>query len=205
VKTRREAELLLQEADVLFPADAVNAAVERMAKDVARELGDAFPVVLSVMGGAAVFTGRLLPLLAFPLEFGAIEVTRYNNDIQGRDIAWRLPPRDNVRGRTVLVVDDILDEGITLAAIRAKLTEMGAARVLAAVFADKDIGRDKPAHADFVGVTVPNRYVFGFGMDAYGLWRNLPAIYALREQKPGSPRINTDKHGLTEEAAGDTQ
>jgi hypoxanthine phosphoribosyltransferase len=132
------------------------------------------------MGGAALFTGQLLPQLAFPLEFGAIEVTRYNNDIQGREITWRLPPRDNVRGRTVLVVDDILDEGITLAAIEKRLAEMGATRVLAAVFADKDIGREKPVKADFVGVTVPNRYVFGFGMDAYGLWRNLPAIYALK-------------------------
>jgi len=189
VKNRREAQRLLDEADILFTAEAVDAAVERMARNITAQLGDDFPVVLSVMGGAAVFTGRLLPLLAFPLEFGAIEVTRYNNDIQGRDIAWRLAPRDNVRGRTVLVVDDILDEGITLAAIRAKLTEMGAARVLCAVFADKDLGRDKPAHADFVGLTVPNRYVFGFGMDAYGLWRNLPAIYALKEQKQVSPPL----------------
>jgi hypoxanthine phosphoribosyltransferase len=132
------------------------------------------------MGGAAVFTGRLLPRLAFPLEFGAIEVTRYNNDIQGREITWRLAPRDNVRGRTVLVLDDILDEGITLAAIEKRLKEMGAERVLAGVFADKDLGRAKPVKADFVGITVPNRYVFGFGMDAYGLWRNLPAIYALK-------------------------
>jgi len=83
----------------------------------------------------------------------------------------------------VLVVDDILDEGITLAAIRAKLTEMGAKKVYAAVFADKAINREKPARADFIGVTVPDRYVFGFGMDAYGLWRNLPAIYALKEEK----------------------
>jgi hypoxanthine phosphoribosyltransferase len=178
---RREAQQLLDEADILFPADAVNAAVERMAGEISAKLGGEFPVVLSVMGGAAVFTGRLLPLLAFPLEFGAIEVTRYNNDIQGRDIAWTLAPRDNVRDRTVLVVDDILDEGVTLAAIRKKLLEMGAGQVFSAVFADKDIGRAKPAHADFVGVTVPNRYVFGFGMDAYGVWRNLPAIYALKD------------------------
>jgi hypoxanthine phosphoribosyltransferase len=178
---RAQAQELLARADILFPAGEVNAAVERMAGEISAKLRDAFPVVLSVMGGAAVFTGRLLPLLEFPLEFGAIEVTRYNNDIQGRDIAWRLAPKDNVRGRTVLVLDDILDEGITLAAIRNKLVEMGAASVYSAVFADKDIGRDKPAHADFVGVTVPNRYVFGFGMDAYGLWRNLPAIYALQD------------------------
>jgi hypoxanthine phosphoribosyltransferase len=178
---RRDAQRLLDEADLLCAADEVDRAVERMASDISAKLADEFPVVLSVMGGAAVFTGRLLPLLAFPLEFGAIEVTRYNNDTQGREISWRLAPRDNVRDRTVLVVDDILDEGITLAAIRQKLVEMGAKRVLAAVLADKDIGREKPAHADFVGVTVPNRYVFGFGMDAYGLWRNLPAIYALKD------------------------
>jgi hypoxanthine phosphoribosyltransferase len=178
---RRDAQRLLDEADLLCAADEVDRAVERMASDISAKLADEFPVVLSVMGGAAVFTGRLLPLLAFPLEFGAIEVTRYNNDTQGREISWRLAPRDNVRDRTVLVVDDILDEGITLAAIRQKLVDMGAKRVLAAVLADKDIGREKPAHADFVGVTVPNRYVFGFGMDAYGLWRNLPAIYALKD------------------------
>jgi hypoxanthine phosphoribosyltransferase len=172
---------LLREAELLCPAEEVEREVGRMAAEITGVLGEAFPVVLSVMGGAAVFTGRLLPRLAFPMEFGAIEVTRYNNDIEGREITWRLPPRDNVRGRTVLVVDDILDEGITLAAIEKKITEMGAARVLAAVFADKDIGRAKPVKADFVGVTVPNRYVFGFGMDAYGLWRNLPAIYALKD------------------------
>jgi hypoxanthine phosphoribosyltransferase len=86
-----------------------------------------------------------------------------------------------VAGRTVLVVDDILDEGITLAAVRDKLLAQGASAVLSAVFADKDLGRDKPIRADFTGVTVPDRYVFGFGMDAYGLWRNLPAIYALKD------------------------
>ena len=172
---------LLGEADLLCPPEQVEREVERMGREISAKLGEAFPVVLSVMGGAAVFTGRLLPRLAFPLEFGAIEVTRYNNDIQGREISWRLPPRDNVRGRTVLVLDDILDEGVTLAAIKKKLTEMGAAQVFSAVFADKAIGRDKPVQADFVGVSVPNRYVFGFGMDAYGLWRNLPAIYALKD------------------------
>ena len=179
---QKEALRLLQEADLLCDAECVRVEVARMAREITTAMADEFPVVLSVMGGAAIFTGQLLPQLSFPLEFGAIEVTRYNNDIQGRDIAWRLAPRDNVRGRTVLVVDDILDEGITLAAIRKKLTEMGARKFYSAVFADKDIGREKPVQADFVGITVPNRYVFGFGMDAYGLWRNLPAIYALKDK-----------------------
>ena len=181
MKGREEAMRLLQEADVLCDAECVQREVARMAGEISEVLANEFPVVLSVMGGAAVFTGSLLPRLEFPLEFGAIEVTRYNNDIQGREITWRLAPRDNVRGRSVLVIDDILDEGITLAAIHRKLKEMGAAKVYSAVFADKELGRDKPIRADFVGVTVPNRYVFGFGMDAYGLWRNLPAIYAMKE------------------------
>ena len=180
MKGQLEAKRLLEEADLLCPPEEVEAAVARLASDITVSLGSEFPIVLSVMGGAAVFTGQLLPRLAFPLEFGAIEVTRYNNDIQGREISWRLAPRDNVRGRTVLVLDDILDEGVTLAAIERKLKDMGAERVLAAVFCEKDLGRVKPVKADFVGVTVPNRYVFGFGMDAYGLWRNLPAIYALK-------------------------
>ena len=177
---KQDAQRLLDEADLVCSAKDVEAAVDRLARDIAARFKDEFPIILAVMGGAAVFIGQLLPKLDFPLEFGAIEVTRYNNTTSGREIHWRLAPRENVRGRTVLVVDDILDEGITLAAIKQKLTELGAKDVYAAVFADKAIGREKPAHADFIGVTVPDRYVFGFGMDAYGLWRNLPAIYALR-------------------------
>jgi len=180
MKGQQEARRLLQEAELICDAKLVQQEVARMARDITEQLGEAFPIVLSVMGGAAVFTGQILPQLTFPLEFGAIEVTRYNNDIQGREITWRLSPRDNVRGRTVLVLDDILDEGITLAAIEKKLLEMGAARVLMGVFCDKDLGRQRPVKADFVGLKVPDRYVFGFGMDAYGLWRNLPAIYALK-------------------------
>ena len=177
---QRDAQKLLDEADLICPADEVRRSVARMAQEIAARLKGDFPVVLSVMGGAAIFTGQLLPLLNFPLEFGAIEVTRYQGT-QGREITWRLAPRDNVRGRIVLVLDDILDEGITLAAIRDRLVEMGAAAVWTAVFADKDIGRAKPIKADFVGCIVPNRYVFGFGMDVHGLWRNLPAVYALKD------------------------
>ena len=177
---KKDAQRILDEADLICSAEEVEAAVKRMATDITAILKDEFPIILSVMGGAAVFTGQLLPKLEFPLEFGAIEVTRYNNTTSGREISWRLPPRENVRGRAVLVVDDILDEGITLAAIRLKLLDMGAKHVYAAVFADKAIGREKPATADFIGISVPDRYVFGYGMDAYGVWRNLPAIYALR-------------------------
>jgi len=179
--TAESALKLLAEAEQVCGADEVRAAVERVAEEIRAALSGEFPLVLSVMSGATVFAGQLLPLLDFPLEFAAIEATRYANTTEGREISWRLAPRDNVAGRTVLVIDDILDEGITLAAIRDRVIGMGAERVLTAVFCNKELGRAKPVVADFCGISVPDRYVFGFGMDAFGLWRNLPAVYALRD------------------------
>jgi hypoxanthine phosphoribosyltransferase len=133
------------------------------------------------MGGAVVFTGQLLPLLRFPLEFDYIHVTRYRGATQGGTIQWKVEPGKLLAGRAVLVLDDILDEGHTMAAIRDRILAAGATQFYSAVLADKAIGRDKPIRADFVGVSVPDRYVFGFGMDVEGAWRNLPAIYALKK------------------------
>jgi hypoxanthine phosphoribosyltransferase len=133
------------------------------------------------MGGAVVFAGQLLPKLVFPLDFDYVQASRYGDAIRGGQIMWKVPPPANVKGRVVLVLDDILDEGITLAEIRRCVMELGAAECYSAVFVNKLIGRSKPVQADFVGLEVPDRYVFGFGMDVRGAWRNLPAIYALKE------------------------
>ena len=177
---KNEAWQLLREADLVCSEQEVGRAVERVAAEVTARLADANPLVLSVMGGAVVFTGRLLPLLHFPLELDYLHVPRYDGRTRGSEVRWRAGPRTDIRGRTLLVVDDILDEGDTLAAVRERLLADGAAAFFSAVFADKDIGRAKPIRADFVGVRVPDRYVFGFGMDINEYWRNLPAIYALK-------------------------
>ncbi len=171
---------VLREADLVCSEQEVGRAVERVAAEVTARLADANPLVLAVMGGAVVFTGRLLPLLYFPLELDYLHVTRYDGKTRGSEVRWTAGPRTDIRGRTLLVVDDILDEGDTLAAVRERLLAGGAAAFFSAVFADKDIGRAKPIRADFVGVRVPDRYVFGFGMDINEYWRNLPAIYALK-------------------------
>lgn len=176
-----EAQQLLDNAELIASAEIVQTTLDRLAGEIASELGQAFPLVLAVMGGAVVFAGQLLPRLNFPLEFDYLHVTRYRGNSSGGAIEWRVLPGKNVLGRSVLVLDDILDEGETLAAIHDKLIEMGAGRVSSAVLTDKDNGLTKPIRADFVGLSVPDRYVFGCGMDAYGLWRNLPAIYALRK------------------------
>ena len=180
--TLLQAQQLLDNAECVASADTVQAVIDRMADEIAGTLAADLPLVLAVMGGAVVFAGQLLPRLNFPLEFDYLHVTRYRGNTRGGEVEWRVLPGQNVAGRSVLVLDDILDEGETLAAIRDKLHDMGAARVWSAVLTNKDNGLNKPIQADFVGLDVPNRYVFGCGMDAYGLWRNLPAIYALKDE-----------------------
>lgn len=180
--TPLDAQRLLDRAECIVPAEAVDAAIARLGAEISIALEGQFPLVLAVMGGAVVFAGQLLPQLRFPLEFDFLHVTRYRGATRGGTMEWRVLPGQNVAGRNVLVLDDILDEGETLAAIHAKLLDMDAARVWSAVLTDKANGFDKPVRADFVGLEVPDRYVFGCGMDAYGLWRNLPAIYALNPE-----------------------
>src|SRR6059058_976037 len=143
---------LLAKAEELVSADKVQAAVRNVA-DVLNQRFDndatgAFPLVLGVMGGAVVFTGHLLPQLSFPLEFDYIHVTRYGDLDQGGEVVWKVIPRQDVTGRTIIVVDDILDEGETLAEVKRRLLGMGAAEVIVAVFCDKDLGRAKPVQAD---------------------------------------------------------
>lgn len=179
--SNQQARDVLQSAELLYSEEEVRTALLRVAKDINATLAGQHPLLLSVMGGAVVFTGQLLPLLDFPLEFDYVHVSRYGDARQGGEMHWKVAPRENVRGKVVLVVDDILDEGETIAAIKQRVMELGASRFYSAVFADKDNGREKPVQADFIGMTVPDRFIFGYGMDIHGAWRNLPAIYAVRE------------------------
>jgi hypoxanthine phosphoribosyltransferase len=179
--TPAQAWKVLEGADLICDESAARRAVTRVAQEISVALGERFPVVISVMGGGVVFTGQLLPLLRFPLEFDYLHATRYRDTTSGGNIEWKVLPRAQVKGRVVLVLDDILDQGHTLLAIRERMLEQGASAFYSAVFADKILAETKPIHADFVGVHVPDRYVFGYGMDVHGAWRNLPAVYALNK------------------------
>ncbi len=176
---RNEALALFEQADEIYDEAACAAAIARMADKISNDLSDSYPLVLSVMGGAVVFTGQLLPLLRFPLDFDYIHITRYGNKFHGGAFEWLRKPA-NVAGRDVLVLDDILDEGHTMHAIVEAILSMGARSCRSAVFANKLIDKEKPISADYVGLDVPNRYVFGYGMDAKQMWRNLGAIYAMK-------------------------
>jgi hypoxanthine phosphoribosyltransferase len=181
VLSRQDAQNALINSEIIFSVEQVQAAVLRMAQEINATMADSHPLVLSVMGGAVVFTGQLLPLLNFPLDFDYVHVSRYGNSQQGGEMKWKVAPQENVRGRVVLVVDDILDEGETLNAVKQRVMNLGASKFYSAIFADKMHGKIKPIKADFVGLEVPDRFVFGYGMDIHGAWRNLPAIHATKE------------------------
>jgi hypoxanthine phosphoribosyltransferase len=179
------ARTLLANAEEIVNQEAASQAVSSVAAALNARFGEPadgyFPLVLGVMGGAVVFTGQLLPQLSFPLEFDYIHVSRYD-DVEGGGAKWKVVPRPSVAGRTIVLLDDILDEGETLAQVKARLLEMGATEVVIAVFADKAHKRPKPVNADVVGVNIPNRFVVGFGMDIEGYWRNLPGLWAIRQE-----------------------
>jgi len=170
----------LEDSDRIASADDVQAAVRRVAGEVNGSLSEAYPLVLLVMAGAVVFAGQLLPLLHFPLDLDYVHASRYGNKTAGGTLEWRVAPPAGVRGRTVLLLDDILDGGTTLLAIRDRLCEEGATRVLSAVLVEKVLAGGRPIAADFVGLRIPDRFVFGCGMDAKGYWRNLPEIRAMK-------------------------
>jgi hypoxanthine phosphoribosyltransferase len=170
----------LEDSDLVASAEDVQAALQRVASRIGEQLAASYPLVLVVMGGAVVFAGQILPLLHFPLDLDYIHASRYGAETRGAKIDWRVTPPAAVRGRAVLVLDDILDGGETMAAIRGRLLELGAASFHCAVLVEKRLKRPKPIHADFVGLEIEDRFVFGYGMDAKGFWRNLPEIRAMR-------------------------
>ena len=171
----------LEQSDLIASAAEVQSAVERVAGEIERVLGKSYPLVLAVMGGAVVFAGQILPRLHFPLDFDYLHASRYGDATRGGSIEWKVRPSEAVRGRAVLVLDDILDHGETMAAIRKGLLELGADSVRCAVLVEKKLNQKKPIVPDFVGLQIPDRFVFGCGMDARGLWRNLPEIRAMKE------------------------
>ena len=185
----------LEQSDLIYDRAAIDAAIAGMADAIAADyigqvpanrMGDSFvPVFLTVMHGALPFAGQLaleLGARGLDLQFDYLHATRYRGQNQGGELVWKHRPATPLFGRRVLIADDILDEGYTLAEVSRWCIEHGATDVRLAVLVHKQHDRCVPGvHADYVGVTVPDRYVFGFGMDYYEQGRNLPGIYALKE------------------------
>ena len=173
---------IMREADCLYTEAEVEAAIARVGAQINEQLADANPVVFCVMNGGLIFSGKLLTYLDFPLEASYLHATRYRSSTQGGGLVWkRQPDAKRIEGRDVLVIDDILDEGHTLVAIRQALLGFAPASLKVAVLTEKLHNRRAPhARAEFIGLQVGDRYVFGCGMDYKEYWRQLPAIYAVK-------------------------
>ncbi len=175
------AQQILDHTDVLLDRDEVSRCYDAMAADITRDLGDKDPVIMSVMLGALYVTSELTQRLDFPFELDYLHATRYRGETTGSDLVWKVSPSLSLAGRHVLVVDDILDEGHTLASIGQCLAQQQPASLATAVLVEKVHERRNPElRADYVGVRLPDRYLIGCGMDYRNYYRQLPYISALR-------------------------
>jgi hypoxanthine phosphoribosyltransferase len=168
-------------ATCLYSKSEVDSALDRLATSISYSLSHSNPVFLCVVVGGIVPLGNLLPRLDFPLEVDYVHATRYQNSTRGHELEWRAHPDISLKGRTVVVVDDILDGGITMDSIVKYCHEKEAKQVFTTVLVDKHQARDPSGlkKADFCGLTVDNHYVFGYGMDYKGYLRNAPGIYMI--------------------------
>ncbi|MEQ8427679.1 MAG: hypoxanthine-guanine phosphoribosyltransferase [Gammaproteobacteria bacterium] len=177
-----ESKQVLDTAECLHDTAVVEQAITRMANEITQKLQLDNPLLLPVMTGGVVLAGKLIPQLRFPLQVDYIHATRYRSTTSGHDISWLKKPEKSLKGKAVLLIDDILDEGITLAAIVEHCRNEGASAVYTAVLVEKLLDKPKPLEkADFTGLSVPNRYVFGYGMDYKEYHRNVSGIYAVKE------------------------
>lgn len=180
--TRHSLAEALQTSDLLYTQQELDAAIARIAVEIdASYAGVDTPLLVTVMNGGLIISGALALQCKTRFQFDYVHATRYRGATQGSGLQWVARPRTPLEGRDVLIVDDILDEGRTLAPVKQWCLEQRASRAQIAVLCEKQHDRRVPGiNADFVGVRVPDRYVYGFGMDYYELGRNLNGIYALR-------------------------
>jgi len=172
---------ILRDAECLYTTADVEAAINEMAKVIITEFAKDDPIAVCVLNGGVVLFGKLLPLLGFPLETDYVHATRYINNVPGQDLDWVAGPIHNPKGRTILLIEDILDEGTTLEGIVQHYLNAGAKRVVTIVLVVKDRDRPTDIKVDIEGLRVPDRYVFGYGMDYKGYLRNAPGIFAEKE------------------------
>jgi len=173
--------MLPNDAKLVFSNNEIIVAINALADKLNSQLKNETPVVLCVMQGGLVFSGQLIPKLDCMLEVDYIHATRYNNETEGGQLQWQAYPVTNLANRTVLILDDILDEGITLQSIVQYCETQGAEKILSAVLLRKNHDRCVAKNiTDNHALTVDDDYVFGFGMDYNGQYRQLDAIYKLK-------------------------
>ncbi len=169
-------------ATQLISAREVDRAVDQMAVRITVALQDKNPVVVTVLQGGLVCAGMLMRRLIFPLQQGYVHVGRYGDATRGGKLEWLARACPPLQNRHVLLVDDILDQGHTLQALLDWAGAEGAASVQSCVLVNKVLEQTVPRpKVDFVGLSAPDKFLVGCGMDYLGYGRNLPGIYAIED------------------------
>lgn len=181
IKIPEDVQSVFDKATCIYSKQEVEAAIDKMALQITKAVADSYPIFLCVVVGGMIPLGSLLMRMIFPLEINYIHATRYQGMTSGGELYWKAKPTCDLQGRTVVIVDDILDTGLTLAAIKHYCEQQGARKIYTSVLVDKHHAREQGGleNADFAGLAVGNEYVFGYGMDYRGYLRNAPGIYAI--------------------------
>jgi len=171
---------ILEQSSLVAGSAEVTAAIERLAADINAHYGDRPIILLTVMTGAIIPAARLAIRLKMPMRMDFVHATRYAGQTEGGALDFRVPPRLKLQDEDVLIVDDIYDVGLTLELIERYCVSRGARSVNSAVLVRKQHGRETAGELPrFIGMDVPDKYVFGCGMDVYEHWRHLDEIRAL--------------------------
>jgi hypoxanthine phosphoribosyltransferase len=156
--------------------------VRELARQVERDFAGRDLVVVSLLSGTVMFLADLLRHLSLPLRLDFMGVSSYRDGTQSRELVFTKELRLDVRGRDVLLVDDILDTGRTLHLVVRKLRQLRPREIRICVLLDKPARRAKKVQADYVGFVVPDLFVVGYGLDYAERYRNLPFVGVLHPE-----------------------
>jgi len=181
-----EAQRVLENAQLIITPQQIDQAIHQLAAEINTQFAETERpvIILPVMNGGLILGGHLISRLEFPLIVDYLHATRYRDSTSGNDLQWKVKPQQSLKGRSLLIVDDIFDEGFTLQAVLDYCKEQEVASVHTVVLVEKEHPRPKAnIKCDFTGLRVEDKYVFGFGMDYKGYHRNLNAIYAVSDSE----------------------
>ena len=165
-------------ADLLFDSQTVDQGITELAAKVAKDCENEFPLVLCVMNGGLYLTGQLLRHWDFPMTLDYVHATRYRLATLGKDVLWKTYPQNEIKGRNVIIVDDIFDQGYTLEEVKAYCLKHGAKNCISVFLIRKNHDRKiATIQPDYVGLECGDCYVYGAGMDLNGYFRNLSSIH----------------------------
>jgi len=182
---------------VLITEAGIARRIQALARDIERDYAGREMVVVSLLNGTVMFLADLIRHLSLPLRLDFIGVSSYGAGTESGDLVFTKELRLSVRGRDVLLVDDILDTGKTLYRVLGKLRVLRPRRIKTCVLLNKAARRVEPIEADYVGFEIPDYFVVGYGLDFAEQYRNLPFVGVLYPHvyRKGCQRIIRPKPG----------